>query len=47
MKMTFSRLNWLLPVLALLAGCNGGNPEKPKTHAIATYTSATDRKSVV
>lgn len=41
MKMTFRRLNWLLPVLALLAGCNGGNPEKPKTHAIATYTSAT------
>jgi len=34
-------LAWSLPMLALLAGCNGGSPEKPQPHAIATYTSAT------
>ena len=34
------RLAWSLPMLALLAGCNGGSPEKPQPHAIATYVSA-------
>lgn len=36
------RLAWTtLPIIALLAGCNGGDNTKPQTHAIATYASAT------
>lgn len=45
--MSWRRLGWTLPFVALLAGCNGGDnskpqptPEPPKPHAIATYTSA-------
>ncbi|VVO42334.1 murein transglycosylase A [Pseudomonas fluorescens] len=34
-------LAWTLPMVALLAGCNGGDSTKPETHAIATYVSAT------
>ncbi|WWL44331.1 hypothetical protein V5O39_26545 [Pseudomonas parakoreensis] len=30
-----------LPLLAILAGCTGGDNAKPKTHALATYSSAT------
>ncbi|MEG2392282.1 MAG: MltA domain-containing protein, partial [Pseudomonas sp.] len=30
-----------LPLLAILAGCTGGDSAKPKTHALATYSSAT------
>ncbi|MND71909.1 Membrane-bound lytic murein transglycosylase A precursor [compost metagenome] len=33
-------LCWSLPLVALLAGCNGGNGDKPHTHAVATYESA-------
>jgi membrane-bound lytic murein transglycosylase A len=33
-------LSWALPLVALLAGCNGGNNEKPHMHAVATYASA-------
>ena len=40
------RLVWALPMIALLAGCDGGNtpapkPEPEKPHAVATYVSAT------
>ncbi|MFO2462099.1 MltA domain-containing protein [Pseudomonas sp. 15FMM2] len=40
------RLAWTLPMLALLAGCDGGNTPEPKptvekTHAVATYVSTT------
>jgi membrane-bound lytic murein transglycosylase A len=34
-------LAWTLPMVALLAGCTGGDNNKPKTHALATYSSAT------
>jgi membrane-bound lytic murein transglycosylase A len=34
-------LAWTLPMVALLAGCTGGESSKPKTHALATYSSAT------
>ena len=34
-------LAWTVPMIALLAGCNGGDNTKPQTHAIATYSSAT------
>ncbi|WP_095081473.1 MULTISPECIES: murein transglycosylase A [unclassified Pseudomonas] len=34
-------LLWTFPMIALLAGCNGGDHTKPQTHAIATYSSAT------
>ena len=34
-------LAWTLPVLALLAGCNGGESAKPEPHAVATYAPAT------
>ncbi|WP_226500922.1 MltA domain-containing protein [Pseudomonas sp. MWU16-30322] len=30
-----------LPLLAILAGCTGGDNAKPKTHALATYSSTT------
>lgn len=33
-------LAWSLPMVALLAGCTGGDNTKPKTHAVATYASA-------
>jgi len=33
-------LAWVLPAIALLAGCNGGDNRKPQTHALATYASA-------
>lgn len=41
MKFSLRHLGWSLSVLALLAGCNGGGPEKPKPHALATYVSST------
>ncbi|MBC2689250.1 MULTISPECIES: murein transglycosylase A [Pseudomonas] len=34
-------LGWTFPMIALLAGCNGGDSTKPQTHALATYSSAT------
>ncbi|POA22500.1 transglycosylase [Pseudomonas sp. FW300-N1A1] len=34
-------LLWTFPMIALFAGCNGGDHTKPQTHAIATYSSAT------
>src|SRR5476651_1273882 len=34
-------LAWTLPMVAVLAGCTGGDNAKPKTHALATYSSAT------
>ena len=34
-------LAWTLPMVALLAGCTGGDNKQPKTHALATYSSAT------
>jgi len=34
-------LGWTIPMIALLAGCNGGDNTKPQTHALATYSSAT------
>jgi len=34
-------LGWTFPMIALLAGCNGGDNTKPQTHALATYSSAT------
>ena len=44
MNLSFSawrrHLVWALPTLALLTGCNAGDTETSKTHAIATYTSA-------
>jgi len=41
MKSALRHLAWTLPVLALLAGCNGGESAKPEPHAIATYANAT------
>ena len=41
MKLPFRHLGWTLSVLALLAGCNGSVPEKPKPHPLATYVGAT------
>ena len=41
MTIPLRRLGWTLSLFALLAGCNGGAPEKPKPHPIATYTHAT------
>ena len=35
------RLSWTLPIVAVLAGCTGGENTPPKTHALATYSSAT------
>ena len=34
-------LAWTLPMVAVLAGCTGGDNNTPKTHALATYSSAT------
>jgi len=34
-------LGWTFPMIALLAGCNGGDNTQPQTHALATYSSAT------
>lgn len=34
-------LAWTLPMVTLLAGCNGSDSAKPQTHALATYVSAT------
>ena len=38
------RLAWALPIIALLAGCDGnkdaGKDETVKPHAVATYVSA-------
>ena len=34
-------LAWTLPSVAVLAGCTGGEDKQPKTHALATYSSAT------
>ncbi|NBA96651.1 murein transglycosylase A [Pseudomonas sp. R5(2019)] len=36
MNTPMRRLLWAAPIIALLAGCNGGD-DKPATHAIATY----------
>ncbi|UVL62079.1 MltA domain-containing protein [Pseudomonas sp. B21-032] len=41
MKLPLRHLGWTLSVLALLAGCNGSAPEKPKPHPLATYVGAT------
>lgn len=41
MKSALRPLAWVLPALALLAGCNGGEGTKPEPHAIATYAGAT------
>ena len=41
MKSALRHLAWTLPVLALLAGCNGGESAKPEPHAVATYAPAT------
>ena len=41
MTSALRHLAWALPVLALLAGCNGGENAKPEPHAVATYASAT------
>ncbi|MFP3335513.1 transglycosylase, partial [Pseudomonas sp. SIMBA_064] len=41
MTSALRHLAWTLPVLALLAGCNGGEGAKPEPHAIATYAPAT------
>ncbi|MGH8486960.1 MAG: MltA domain-containing protein, partial [Pseudomonas sp.] len=41
MKFPLRHLGWTFSVLALLAGCNGSAPEKPKTHALATYVGST------
>ena len=41
MTSALRHLAWTLPVLALLAGCNGGESAKPEPHAIATYAPAT------
>ena len=37
MKSALRHLAWTFPVLALLAGCNGGESAKPEPHAVATY----------
>ncbi|HGM5581658.1 TPA: murein transglycosylase A [Pseudomonas putida] len=39
MKSALRHAAWILPALALLAGCNGGDSAKPEPHAIATYAS--------
>lgn len=39
-KAARQHLAWTFPMVALLAGCTGGEPDKPKTHALATYSSA-------
>ncbi|MDG9881446.1 transglycosylase [Pseudomonas putida CSV86] len=41
MTLPLRRLGWTLSLCALLAGCNGGAPEKSRPHPIATYTHAT------
>ena len=41
MNSALRHLAWTLPVLALLAGCNGGENAKHEPHAIATYAPAT------
>lgn len=41
MKSALRHLAWTFPVLALLAGCNGGESAKPEPHAVATYAPAT------
>ncbi|AIR88371.1 murein transglycosylase A [Pseudomonas cremoricolorata] len=41
MSFPLRRLAGTLTVLALLAGCNGDDQNKPAPHAIATYTPAT------
>ncbi|WP_028693561.1 murein transglycosylase A [Pseudomonas cremoricolorata] len=41
MSSTLRRLTGTLTALVLLAGCNGGDQDKPAPHAIATYAPAT------
>ncbi|MCP3750199.1 murein transglycosylase A [Pseudomonas sp. SBB6] len=41
MKLPLRHFGWTLSVLALLAGCNGSEPEKTQPHPLASYVGAT------
>lgn len=40
MNTLIKQWRWALPLVALLAGCNGSKDDKPQTHAVATYAVA-------